>query len=169
MRNLSFAGLRKRIAFRHSWQRQQGSRQDSVPGMTKSSLELALGTLEVLPCTAGRSPGVQGDWKPTRQCSPRARERVYLGSQVKLHSVPQLVRNGKRWHRYLSKLVAPLGLWWSVGLVAILSLICVSKIHACPPLPRHGPMSVTLRKREMANFTLMTIAALSFYGHFKIN
>lgn len=96
---LGFAGLRKRIAFRHSWQRQQGSRQDSVPGMTKSSLELALGTLEVLPCTAGRSPGVQGDWKPTRQCSPRARERVYLGSQVKLHSVPQLVRNGKRWHR----------------------------------------------------------------------
>lgn len=30
----------------------------------------------------------------------------YLGSQVKLHSVPQLVRNWKQWHRYLSKLVA---------------------------------------------------------------
>lgn len=54
-RNLNFAGLRKRFAFRYSWHRQQGSRQDSAPGMTKSGLELTLATLEGLPSTAGRS------------------------------------------------------------------------------------------------------------------
>lgn len=55
MKNLNFAGLRKRFAFGYSWPRQQGSSQDSAPGMTKSSLELILGTLEGLPCTAARS------------------------------------------------------------------------------------------------------------------
>lgn len=55
MRNLNFAGLRKRFAFRYSWHWKQGSRHDSAPGMTKSSLVLILGTLEGLPCTAGRS------------------------------------------------------------------------------------------------------------------
>lgn len=52
---IDFAGLRKRFAFRYSWHRQQGSSQDSTPGMTESSLELILGTLEGLPCTAARS------------------------------------------------------------------------------------------------------------------
>lgn len=92
MRNLNFAGVRKTSAFRYSWHRQQGSRQDSLPGITKSGLEMTLATLEGLPSTAGRSLlecKVTGN---PQGSAHQGHEREVSGLPVKLHSIPQMAQ-----------------------------------------------------------------------------